>query len=891
LEGLFTLDIRSVCGRRVVVAALLAIVGLVGAHPARAAELPGERVLVDEDFSGGALPAGWVPALGDWRVVDGRLQATTTSARSRIAFGPSAPASFRLDATVRFVAVSDSARWLNVGVDYHVADDFGAVLVARSATTASNGLELAQAAAKGSSYSSSPVARGPVNIGTGQDHRLTLEVSGTHLVVSLDGVAAMTTDNLRRTGGGFGFVINNSTVQFDDVLVTETAAQPTPPTAPQNVQLRESGDTASVTWASPAQAGSAADGTAATIARYEVSIAGASVPESSVTWQPTIGLAHTFTGLLDNVEQAIRVRAINSNGAAGPAAVVRPVRGAPTVDGYKLGVSGGSWPSGHVQGIAVDEKKGFIYYSFTNLLVKTDLAGNIVGTVGGFTGHLGDLDFNPTDGRIYGSLEYKEAKAFYIAIFDVDKVDRVGMSAQNSPIVSAVYLPEVVKDFTADLDGNGVFDGDTANTPDHRYGDSGIDGVAFGPAFGSVAGRSYLTVAYGIYSNPSRIDNDNQVLLQYDPRDWARFEHPLVEAAPHRDGPAQPDGKYFVFTGNTNFGVQNLEYDPWLERWFMGVYTGSKPQYPNYSLFAVDAASTPSLQAVRGLDGEQGMVLPLADDGLEDAATGIRGWRQKADVGIQSLGHGLFYLSVDGTQGGNQTSTLTLQAWTGNPNDPFTPVTAGYRVAPVFTSGAPADATAKQPYTHTFTARGFPDPAFRIGGGELPPGLSLDSTTGVLSGTPAAAGRYAFTVVASNGQDDAGQDIVLEIAPPSSVTTTGTVGASVPATLSLTLGAATPTFGAFTPGITKHYSTTTMATVISTAGDAALSVSDPGHLTNGSFSLPSPLEVLFSKAAWTAPVSNDVVTVTFKQHIGSTDALRTGAYSKTLTYTLSTTSP
>ena len=46
-----------------------------------------------------------------------------------------------------------------------------------------------------------------------------------------------------------------------------------------------------------------------------------------------------------------------------------------------------------------------------------------------------------------------------------------------------------------------------------------------------------------------------------------------------------------------------------------------------------------------------------------------------------------------------------------------------------------------------------------------------------------------------------------------------------------------------------------------------------------------------SKAAWTAPVSNDVVTVGFKQHIGETDALRTGAYSKTLTFTLSTTTP
>ena len=33
------------------------------------------------------------------------------------------------------------------------------------------------------------------------------------------------------------------------------------------------------------------------------------------------------------------------------------------------------------------------------------------------------------------------------------------------------------------------------------------------------------------------------------------------------------------------------------------------------------------------------------------------------------------------------------------------------------------------------------------------------------------------------------------------------------------------------------------------------------------------------------------MTVTFKQHVGANDALRTGTYSKTLTFTLSTTTP
>jgi hypothetical protein len=142
---------------------------------------------------------------------------------------------------------------------------------------------------------------------------------------------------------------------------------------------------------------------------------------------------------------------------------------------------------------------------------------------------------------------------------------------------------------------------------------------------------------------------------------------------------------------------------------------------------------------------------------------------------------------------------------------------------------------------------------------------------------------------------------------------TGGTGGTVPATLSLTLGAPA-SFGTFTPGVDHTYTASTTANVISTAGDATLSVADPdtahpGHLVNGSFFLPSALQAKATKAdtqgtafndvsgnplnllSWSAPVSNDAVTLWFSQHIGSSDALRTGSYGKTLTFTLSTTNP
>ncbi len=343
---------------------------------------------------------------------------------------------------------------------------------------------------------------------------------------------------------------------------------------------------------------------------------------------------------------------------------------------------GGTWPTSHVQGIAVDLQGGFIYYSFTTLLAKYDFSGRLVGTLVGWAGHLGDLDFNPRDGRVYGSLEYKRDKAFYIAAIDVSRLNQVGLEVAKTDIFRTVYLPEVANDYAADLNGDGVFDGDIAKTPDHRYGCSGIDGVSFGPQFGRTDGPQLLTVAYGIYANPSRTDNDHQVLLQYDITDWPRYERPLTEAAPHHSGPAAVHGKYFVRTGNTTYGVQNLAYDEGLQRWFMGVYKGTKPAFPNYLMFAVDARTAPMPGDLVGVPGpggkgtERGQLLALAADGLADPATGIRGWNQKADVGIQPVGHGLFYLAVGSGTKGRQSGRITLHRWTGMPAAPFAPAAA-----------------------------------------------------------------------------------------------------------------------------------------------------------------------------------------------------------------------
>jgi plastocyanin len=145
--------------------------------------------------------------------------------------------------------------------------------------------------------------------------------------------------------------------------------------------------------------------------------------------------------------------------------------------------------------------------------------------------------------------------------------------------------------------------------------------------------------------------------------------------------------------------------------------------------------------------------------------------------------------------------------------------------------------------------------------------------------------------------------------------TTSPVSGTVPATLSFGI-ATSANLGTFALGVPADYIASLDGVVTSTAADALLTVQDPsptatGHLVNGTYVMVQPLQVKATNAAnpttafapitgsanpltlltWSGPVSNDALSVSFKQSIGATDPLRTGSYAKTLVFTLSTTNP
>lgn len=274
-----------------------------------------------------------------------------------------------------------------------------------------------------------------------------------------------------------------------------------------------------------------------------------------------------------------------------------------------LSIASPVFQGGHCQGAQVDVKKREVFFSFTTTFVRMDFDGKLIGSVDGLTAHLGCLARHPKTGRIYASLEYKNDEigkgitnrlgvkskagaAFYAASFDPDKITGLCMTAEEAGM-QAVYLKKVVDDYLHAPD----------NAPRHRYGCSGIDGITFAPMFGGEKSNElYMYVAYGIYGDVNRTDNDHQVLLALKEDALSRYEKPFIEDDMHTSGPDAPDDVLFAYTGNTTYGIQNLEYDMHTDSLLAAVYSGRKDAFPNFPMFLFDMAKAPEECKLSGLD-------------------------------------------------------------------------------------------------------------------------------------------------------------------------------------------------------------------------------------------------------------------------------------------------
>ena len=102
---------------------------------------------------------------------------------------------------------------------------------------------------------------------------------------------------------------------------------------------------------------------------------------------------------------------------------------------------------------------------------------------------------------------------------------------------------------------------------------------------------------------------------------------------------------------------------------------------------------------------------------------------------------------------------------------------AAGRVQPEMTSDAPIPvAVVGAPYSHQFTSTHMAPISWSVTGGALPPGLALDSGTGLLSGTPSQAGTFPnITVSATNGMASASETFTITVVDDSVPTSPPTV--------------------------------------------------------------------------------------------------------------------
>jgi sugar phosphate isomerase/epimerase len=169
-------------------------------------------------------------------------------------------------------------------------------------------------------------------------------------------------------------------------------------------------------------------------------------------------------------------------------------------------------------------------------------------------------------------------------------------------------------------------------------------------------------------------------------------------------------------------------------------------------------------------------------------------------------------------------------------------------------------------------------------------------------------------LVFNSNADTATENVLL--VGKSTTQALSSVGGNVPSIMQLALTPAA-SFGTFVPGVARDYNTAIGGTVTTTTSNAALTMTDlsttgPGVLENGTWKLASPLNWRFVAAgqtplpafaplngtndphmlrSWSSPVTNEGMTLDLRQSIGANEVLRAGSYSKSLTFTLSTTTP
>ncbi len=136
---------------------------------------------------------------------------------------------------------------------------------------------------------------------------------------------------------------------------------------------------------------------------------------------------------------------------------------------------------------------------------------------------------------------------------------------------------------------------------------------------------------------------------------------------------------------------------------------------------------------------------------------------------------------ISGTPTSVGNSTVQLRASNAAGNSTVRPLAISIANAfPVITSNASASGTQGSPFSYQITASNSPT-AYSVGG-ILPAGLTLNTTLGIISGTPIGTGSFSVGLLAKNGAGNSVvQPLLIQIAPAALpvINSFGTIG-SIP---------------------------------------------------------------------------------------------------------------
>ena len=187
------------------------------------------------------------------------------------------------------------------------------------------------------------------------------------------------------------------------------------------------------------------------------------------------------------------------------------------------------------------------------------------------------------------------------------------------------------------------------------------------------------------------------------------------------------------------------------------------------------------------------------------------------------------------------------------------------------------------------TAHGFTGTVSYTISPALPAGLSLNTSTGVISGTPASAQLTTHTITGTAGSESATAEVTISVGAsisPTSQTLTGVAGVAVSESVAFTeLGFTGPVSYAISPGLPAGLSLNTSTGVIS--GTPTASHQETVHtVTATAGSETATAQVTISIAATMSPTSQTLTGVTGTA-LQPSSTFQTPGFTAPLTYSIS----